>query len=194
MSELEQGFDETVLPRSEVAQGAVLAKRAVIYLRVSTAEQAHGDGASEGYSIPAQRDACTRKAHDLGAQVVAEFVDRGESARSAARPGLQLMLGRLAEHKDVEYVIVHKVDRLARNRADDVQIQLGIEREGSRRLTRPQGNRADTIQTLRHSTAHPGLISGVRGSTMNSLVELRGFGKTPDPLPAEGRCPGPRRS
>jgi site-specific DNA recombinase len=135
MSELERGFDETVLPRSEVAQGAVLAKRAVIYLRVSTAEQAHGDGASEGYSIPAQRDSCTRKAHDLGAQVVAEFVDRGESARSAARPGLQLMLGRLAEHKDVEYVIVHKVDRLARNRADDVQIQLSIERAGARLIS-----------------------------------------------------------
>ena len=134
MSELERGFDETATPRSEVAQG-VLAKRAVIYLRVSTAEQAHGDGASEGYSIPAQRDACTRKAHDLGAQVVAEFVDRGESARSAARPGLQLMLGQLAEHKDVDYVIVHKVDRLARNRADDVQIQLGIERAGAQLIS-----------------------------------------------------------
>src|SRR5690348_9977955 len=94
-------------------------KRAAIYLRVSTAEQAHGDGAAEGYSIPAQRDACTRKAKDLGAIVVAEFVDRGESARSAARPELQRMLARLAEHKDVDFVIVHKIDRLARNRADD---------------------------------------------------------------------------
>jgi DNA invertase Pin-like site-specific DNA recombinase len=61
-------------------------KRAVIYLRVSTAEQAHAANAAEGYSIPAQREACTRKANELDAEVVAEFADRGESARSAARP------------------------------------------------------------------------------------------------------------
>jgi len=111
------------LPRAEVAT-----RRAVIYLRVSTADQAHADGASEGYSIPAQREACTSKAQDLGAVVVGEFADRGESARSAARPGLQQMLRLLAEHKDVDFVIVHKVDRLARNRADDVQIQIAIEK------------------------------------------------------------------
>ncbi len=113
----------------------VATKPAVIYLRVSTAEQAHGDGASEGYSIPAQRDACTRKARDLGASVVAEFVDRGESARSAARPELQRMLAQLAEHKDVDFVIVHKVDRFARNRADDVAIQMGIEKAGARLIS-----------------------------------------------------------
>ena len=107
-------------------------KRAVIYLRVSTADQARAADAAEGYSIPAQRQACTRKAHDLGAEVVAEFADRGESGRSAARPQLQRMLARLGEHGDVDYVIVHKVDRLARNRADDVQIQLAIERAGAR--------------------------------------------------------------
>jgi site-specific DNA recombinase len=106
-------------------------KRAVLYLRVSTTEQAHGDGSSEGYSIPAQREACRRKAHDLNAEVVAEFADRGESARSAARPELQNMLASLAEHKNVQYVIVHKVDRLARNRADDIAIQLAIKKAGA---------------------------------------------------------------
>jgi site-specific DNA recombinase len=120
------------MAEAEAAPEIIAAERAVIYLRVSTAEQAHGDGASEGYSIPAQREACQRRAHELGASVVAEFVDRGESARSAARPQLQQMLARLSQHKDIEYVIVHKVDRLARNRADDVQIQLVIERAGSR--------------------------------------------------------------
>jgi len=95
------------------ATDSKLAKSAVIYLRVSTAEQAHGADSAEGYSIPAQREACARKAADLGASVVAEFADRGESAKTTARPQLQQMLTRLAEHKDVEYVIVHKVDRLA---------------------------------------------------------------------------------
>ena len=60
--------------------------RAVIYLRVSTKEQASGDIGAEGFSIPAQREACRRKAQEIGAAVVDEYVDRGESARSAARP------------------------------------------------------------------------------------------------------------
>ena len=103
---------------------------AVIYLRVSTREQAERGGEAEGFSIPAQREACQRKAEQLGSVVVAEFVDAGESARSTARPELQRMLAYLAEHP-TRYVIVHKVDRLARNRADDVEINLAITKAGS---------------------------------------------------------------
>ncbi len=103
---------------------------AVLYLRVSTARQASKGGTDEGYSIPAQRQACTRKASELGAVVVDEFLDAGESARSADRPALQDMLDRLARG-GVDYVIVHKVDRLARNRADDVAIGLAIHQSGA---------------------------------------------------------------
>jgi site-specific DNA recombinase len=104
--------------------------RAVLYLRVSTKEQAERDGDPEGYSIPAQREACTRKAAALGAVVVQEFADRGESARNVDRPQLQRLLAYVkAEH--VDYVIVHKVDRLARNRADDVEITLAIKAAGT---------------------------------------------------------------
>src|SRR5438105_14902926 len=92
------------------------AGNAVIYLRVSTKEQTQRDGDPEGYSIPAQREACKRKAISLGAVVVEEFVDRGESARSADRPELQRLLAHVKANR-VDYVIVHKVDRLARNRA-----------------------------------------------------------------------------
>jgi len=98
---------------------------AVTYLRVSTAEQAQKGGENEGYSIPAQREANLRKAEALDAVVVAEFVDAGESARKADRPALQQMLRHVRQHP-VTYCIVHKVDRLARNRADDVAIQLAL--------------------------------------------------------------------
>lgn len=94
---------------------------AVTYQRVSTKEQATTGGRDEGFSIPAQREANRRKAETLGAQVVAEFVDAGESARSAKRPELQRMLAYIATHQ-ITYCIVHKVDRLARNRLDDVDI------------------------------------------------------------------------
>jgi site-specific DNA recombinase len=103
--------------------------QAVIYLRVSTKEQAEMGGEAEGYSIPAQRDACLRKAASLKAVVVEEFVDRGESARSADRPELQKLLQYVSDQA-VSYVIVHKVDRLARNRADDVTINLLLQKAG----------------------------------------------------------------
>ncbi|CAN5399045.1 recombinase family protein [soil metagenome] len=104
--------------------------RAVIYLRVSTSRQAHKNGEAEGYSIPAQRDACTRKVADLGAEVMREFVDAGASARSADRDGLQALLAYVAEG-GVDYVVVHKLDRLARDRADDVAIMLAIRKAGA---------------------------------------------------------------
>ena len=104
--------------------------RAVIYLRVSTKDQAKRGGEAEGFSIPAQREACTRKAEQLGAEVTAEFIDAGESARSSARPELQRMLESIDRYP-VDYVIVHKVDRLARNRADDVAIHMAIQRSGA---------------------------------------------------------------
>jgi site-specific DNA recombinase len=102
---------------------------AVIYLRVSSKEQAEKGGEAEGYSIPAQREACKRKAESLNVAVVEEFVDRGESAKTADRPELQRLLDYVT-HQPVKYVIVHKVDRLARNRADDVAINLALKQAG----------------------------------------------------------------
>ena len=103
---------------------------AVIYLRVSTKEQAERGGEAEGFSIPAQREACRRKAASLDAVVVEEFADRGESAKTADRPDLKRLLEFIAANP-VRYVIVHKVDRLARNRADDVAINLAIQQAGA---------------------------------------------------------------
>lgn len=68
-------------------------KRAISYIRVSTHGQASRGDAAEGFSIPAQREANKRKASQLGALIIKEFIDRGESARSAKRPELQNMLG-----------------------------------------------------------------------------------------------------
>ena len=115
---------------------------ALIYLRVSTSRQANKDAQAEGYSIPAQREACLRKAKELGITVdnVEEFVDAGASARSADRDGLQDMLERLnastgEQTKPVKYVIVHKLDRLARDRFDDVSIQMAIMKAGAQLIS-----------------------------------------------------------
>ncbi len=94
-------------------------KRAVIYLRVSTLKQVGRDTDPDGYSLPAQREACERKAESLDAEVVAVFVDRGESAKTADRPEFQRMLNFVRTQGDIDYVILDKVDRFARNRRDD---------------------------------------------------------------------------
>jgi len=105
--------------------------RALIYLRVSTKDQAEAGRDVEGYSIPAQREACRRRAETLDADVADEFVDRGESARSSDRPELQRMLTHVSDHS-IDYLIVHKVDRLARNRSDDVTIHMALQAAGVR--------------------------------------------------------------
>ena len=107
-------------------------KRAISYIRVSTKGQAARGDAAEGFSIPAQREANKNKAAALGAFIVKEFIDRGESARNAKRPELQKMLAYITEHNDIDYVIVHKLDRLARNRADDVDINRVLEQHNVR--------------------------------------------------------------
>lgn len=105
-------------------------KRAALYLRVSTVAQANRGREPEGYSIPAQREACQAKAAELDAEVVAEYVDRGESAKTADRPELKALLARLEAERDLDCVIVHKVDRLARNRYDDATITYALHEAG----------------------------------------------------------------
>src|SRR5690349_2417879 len=99
-----------------------LRKRAVVYLRVSTTKQAETDFDPDGLSLPAQREACQRKAEELGADVVDTYMDRGESAKTADRPQFQAMVQRIRRARDVDYVILDKVNRFARNRRDDANV------------------------------------------------------------------------
>jgi DNA invertase Pin-like site-specific DNA recombinase len=99
--------------------------KAVIYLRVSTKEQAE-----EGYSIPAQAEACRRFIADQGWELADEYVDRGESARTADRPQLQAILARLGEDPSIEALVVHKLDRLARNLEDHAAVRAALRKAG----------------------------------------------------------------
>jgi site-specific DNA recombinase len=98
---------------------------AVIYLRVSTKEQAE-----EGYSIHAQAEACRGYIADRGWELVDEYADRGESARTADRPQFRAMLARLAEDPIVDRLVVHKLDRLARNLEDHAQVRAALRKAG----------------------------------------------------------------
>lgn len=93
----------------------------VIYARVSTKEQQ-----AEGYSIPAQLKAIRAFCEAQGLSPVAEFIE-AESAGKAGRKRFTEMVGYLSEHKDVQVVVAHKLDRLYRNFRDQITLEdLGV--------------------------------------------------------------------
>jgi site-specific DNA recombinase len=105
-------------------------KQAALYLRVSTDRQVGRAFSEEGYSVETQRDACQRRARELEAEVVAEYVDYGDSARVADRPNFQKLLKRIREERDLDLVIVYKVSRFARNTYDDIVLAAELETLG----------------------------------------------------------------
>ena len=161
-------------------------KRAVSYIRVSTREQAQRGGAEEGFSLPAQREANRRKAQSMGALIVKEFADRGESARSANRPGLQKMLAYLTQDGRVDYVIVHKLDRLARNRADDVEINRAFDEAGVRLVSTSE----NIDQTPGGMLLH-GIMSSIAEFYSRNLANevIKGMGEKARNGGAIGRAP-----
>ncbi len=111
------------------AKDPASSKQAVLYLRVSTTEQARRGGEAEGFSIPVQRDTARARAEMLGAVVVEEFVDAGKSATTMNRDGLRALL-EYVEAQHPAYVIVYKLDRLSRNLANGISIRRAISAAG----------------------------------------------------------------
>jgi site-specific DNA recombinase len=105
--------------------------RAAIYLRVSSAGQVKKDFTEEGYSIPAQREACLGFIHDQGWQFICEYVDAGASARTADRPEFKRLLQEVTQQR-IEVVVVHKIDRWARNLRDHLETRLLLEKAGAK--------------------------------------------------------------
>jgi site-specific DNA recombinase len=110
---------------------AVMTKKAVLYLRVSTFKQVRPDDV-EGLSIPDQRLACQQRAAQLGAHVALEYVEHASAKSARNRPALQCMLSDLKLRGDIDYVIVWKIERFARKRFDEAIVgqqleDLGIE-------------------------------------------------------------------
>ena len=99
-------------------------KRAAIYGKVSTYEQAEKD-----LSIPFQLERCRYHAQGKGWDIAGEFVDAGESARTDKRPQFQEMISQ-ARARKFDVIIVHKLDRFARNDYDFVIYEKELEELG----------------------------------------------------------------
>lgn len=123
--------------------------KAVIYIRVSTKEQAE-----EGYSLQAQREACMKYVGDHGWSFVNEYCDSGESARTANRPMFQKMLAEMID-QDVGIVLVHKLDRLARNIEDYAAVRARF---------RAAGVQLVSVSENLEATASGKLVEGIMAS------------------------------
>ena len=130
-------------------------KRAVIYARVSTDEQA------KGYSLTTQVDACHHYATERGYQVQSVFKDDYTGA-SLDRPALNALRVHL-ESNDTQVVIVYDIDRLARK-----SIYQALLEEEFRRL----GAVTEYVIGQYEDTDEGRLQKQIRASTCNTIFGL----------------------
>ena len=100
----------------------------VIYCRVSSDEQAQRD-----LSIPAQRKALIRWVNENPeCKLVAEFIEEGESAYHSAdrRPKFQEMISLCRKNKEIDTILVHKLDRFSRNREESIIFKALLRKHG----------------------------------------------------------------
>ena len=90
-----------------------MSKRAVLYARVSTDEQA-----DKGYSLPSQLDLCRKYAERLGFGVVTELTEEHSGATPIAERPKGKELAAMLKARKANAVIVYRVDRLSRDIVD----------------------------------------------------------------------------
>src|SRR5215213_2069995 len=99
-------------------------KRAILYARVSTDEQARS-----GYSLAQQIEALRQYAAGEGYEVLEEVVDRGQSGASLARPGMDRVRD-LVQGGGVSIVLAQDRDRFARAPAYHYLLKREFEEHG----------------------------------------------------------------
>lgn len=90
-----------------------MAKKAAIYARVSTDDQA-----DKGYSLPSQLDGCRQYIDQLEYSIVAEFREDSSGAIPVADRPQGKRLAEMVKFREVDAVVVHQVDRLSRDIVD----------------------------------------------------------------------------
>lgn len=86
-------------------------KRAVAYCRVSTL----GQTGEDRFGIESQRDMINEYCADHDIEIVNWYIDEGVSGAERSRPAMDKLLSGEVTNPPVQYVIVAKADRLARD-------------------------------------------------------------------------------
>ncbi len=98
--------------------------KAIGYIRVSTEEQA-----AQGISLSAQRQKIEAYCVAKDLELTGIIEESGKSAKDLKRPGFQKLLG-LVKRKEIEAVIILKLDRAFRNTVDALQTTQDFDRQG----------------------------------------------------------------
>jgi len=101
----------------------MVTKRAIIYVRVSTDEQA------KGYSLQTQLEGCRRYAEEMGYAIAATFQE-DYTGTSLDRPALNELRGYLSLDKSVSVLIVYDLDRIARKSVHQMILEEELHRLG----------------------------------------------------------------
>lgn len=143
--------EEKSLDFTHLDDSAPAGSRAVLYLRVSSKGQVNTDYDPEGISIPAQRESCLRKVEQLGLTVVTEYIEPGRSATEMTkRVAFQEMLRRVRADRDVDYIVVYKLSRFARNRTDDAVVMADLKMRGVTLISATESIDASPVGQLMH--------------------------------------------
>jgi site-specific DNA recombinase len=94
------------------------------YVRVSTEGQA-----DRGVSLDAQAEKIRAMATVHDVELIDIIVDGGESGKSLSRPGIERLLG-MVERREIQVVIIAKLDRLTRSVRDLAELLERFQRRG----------------------------------------------------------------
>src|SRR3984957_4374466 len=101
-------------------------KKGIIYCRVSSLEQV------DGTSLESQKRLCAEYALREGIEVLQIFMERGESAKTAARAEFIKAISFCSDKKNrTQYFIVYKIDRFSRNQTDYAIIKQKLKKYGT---------------------------------------------------------------
>ena len=103
---------------------AMTTRKAVGYCRVSTDGQA-----DRGVSLDAQAEKIRAMATVQDAELIDMIVDGGESGKSLQRPGIERLLA-MVDRREVQIVIIAKLDRLTRSVRDLGELLDRLQRRG----------------------------------------------------------------
>ena len=100
-------------------------EKSIVYCRVSSNEQI------QGTSLDMQEKLCREYAEKHDMEIAQVFVEMGESAKSAERPEFQKALACCADKKKgIDYFLVYKIDRFARNQEDHAIVKMMLHKNG----------------------------------------------------------------
>ena len=115
-------------------------KTAYVYARFSSDNQREE-------SIDAQLRAINEYCETNDIRILRIFKDEAQSARTAKRPAFQELFGLIKENPS-DYLIVHKLDRFARSRADAAFYRSKL-KEAGMKLVSVLAENASSLKTCR---------------------------------------------